>query len=143
MKSIDTKDEALALLQAVVDEAGADHHPATVNGKRASLSVGARYFGNDHETPVCIIGHVMAKLGLTESDLTYLHGDGSIYNHGMNTTQFNLLRMSGVEMSQDAHRLFSYAQARQDAGMSWGSMLQWTYMYAASSQFPEYPRITK
>jgi hypothetical protein len=87
--------EALELLNRVVEEKGADH---VYQGKCVYFHGGA---------PACIIGHVMAYKGITPDDL-----------EGNENSMAALMLDLGED--QKTRILLSIVQSKQDGGIPWG-----------------------
>lgn len=96
-----------------------------INAKRASMLLGmviggkenynyrlndgkCAYFNGDG-SPSCVVGHVLAKVGLSINPM----------NSG-NTARFHLLNLAKENFTPKAIRLLRIAQKNQDTGSTWG-----------------------
>lgn len=114
-------DDALTLLEQVVSESGTKHEV-----------MNCVYFqGSDSDeaaaTPVCIVGHVLDKLGKNLGDLSDLDCSGASV-HRINTTDFSSLGVDALDITDDARGLLYEAQMQQDGNRtndrSWGAALE-------------------
>jgi hypothetical protein len=101
------KDKALELLDKAVAEKGADH---TVDG--------CVYF--EGGAPHCIVGHVLAEVGVTESDFEDAYNKGSGYDP--NGQSFGVLYTRDfitekVKFTSEAAQILEDAQQMQDYGV--------------------------
>lgn len=106
------------LLKDIVREFGEDHtysNPATLLDTGTN---GCDYWHDDEDKPGCLIGHALHRLGVPGD---WLHGQ-----EGSNAeTLLNMLRANYLwNIDQDSTRLFTVAQARQDALDPWGVALK-------------------
>jgi hypothetical protein len=111
------RDRAVELLRQQVEKVGADH----VYGSRVCV-----YF-NDDGCPSCIVGHVLADLGV---QLGQVHELASGADMG-NGIAINAVRVEGVEMTEGARTVFAVAQRLQDNGETWGDALEGAVLRAA------------
>lgn len=109
---------AIGLLRLVVFEKGADfvYEKVDFDGAHIPRCV------NFHEgEPSCIVGHVLANLGVSAEDAARMGVDGnmSAINVAGNLERF------GYEwkIDSDAVDILTAAQIRQDNGQSWGEAL--------------------
>jgi hypothetical protein len=108
------KDKALELLDAAVTLKGADYV--------LPYGEGCLYFEEDGTTPVCIVGHALASVGVKLGDLGPIGMEDRSYRSPEMDNQ-RVLRsteIDGVELSEDARLVFDQAQSYQDEGWSWG-----------------------
>lgn len=113
-----TGEQALLLLRKVVFEKGADYVYKGPNPDRPTIC----YNVWDGQ-PSCIIGHVLAELGLKASD----YEDQALGAELSITSLAGLLRSSKTfewDISGDAVKVLSVAQEMQDEGHSWGAALE-------------------
>lgn len=78
-----------------------------------------RYFAGDEgeeaETPCCVIGHVLVRIGLTRRDL--MLSDNVL---SPNTARFDLLEYTwGRKIEYQAAKFLSEVQREQDNGITW------------------------
>lgn len=77
------------------------------------------FYFNDDNTPSCLVGHYLAKLGL----------DPEVLQGVMNTEEIVSQRIierlmnAGIEFTPNAIRVLDRAQLHQDCGGTWGSAL--------------------
>lgn len=112
-------DAATALLQRAVEDRG-EHFQYLPKQSQYGLFSACRYFHGEQGAPGCIVGLAMSYLGLSNKSLATMDTCGGIGG----ATQRAHLHSIGVTMSEQAVALFRGAQRRQDAGMSWGRVLQ-------------------
>lgn len=122
-----TYDRALSLLNAAIAEKGEDYkYP-----KNPSVFGGCVYFDPDTRQPSCIIGHVLAYLGLTAEDMEI---DSPLPDiDSRNALAFASLVEEG-DIQVDSPRteaLLQVAQEQQDQGSSWGDAVAAAVSYAA------------
>lgn len=67
----------------------------------------------DAPQPGCLVGHVLAKLGVPLADLAAHEGDGAS----------SLVRHLGIGLSDSTEYLLDLAQDSQDSGTTWGAAL--------------------
>jgi hypothetical protein len=112
------KDKALELLDAAVTLKGADYV--------LPYGEGCLYFEEDGTTPVCIVGHALASVGVKLGDLGPIKISNSFSNYYGKDAEMDNQRVlrsteiDGVELSEDARLVFDQAQSYQDEGWSWG-----------------------
>lgn len=70
------------------------------------------YFDPQTHEPSCIVGHVMAAIGITRHDLAV--------HENVDMTIFTLARERHLEMDFAAKSLLMRAQGSQDDGVTWG-----------------------
>ena len=122
-----TYDRALSLLNAAIAEKGEDYkYP-----KNPSVFGGCVYFDPDTRQPSCIIGHVLAHLGVTAEDMEIdspLPGIGS-----RNVSTFTaLVRAKNIRVdSPRTEALLQVAQEERDQGSSWGDAVAAALIRAA------------
>lgn len=112
-----TAEGAIGLLRMVVFEKGADFRYQKVASPN-----GYPWCVNFHEgQPSCIVGHVLANLGLTGEDAGRWRVAGDV---GVSET---FGRLDGTEFGwtadTDAADILTIAQSQQDNGMTWGEAL--------------------
>jgi len=108
------KAKAFELLDAAVALKGADY--VLPKGE------GCLYFEEDGTTPVCIVGHALASLGVKLGDLSSLGKEDRSYRspEADNERVFRSTEVAGVEVSENARVVFDQVQAYQDEGWPWG-----------------------
>jgi hypothetical protein len=113
------KDKAFELLDAAVALKGADY--------TLPKGEGCMYFEEDGTTPVCIVGHALASVGVKLGDLSSRGreaGNLSYRSHEAdNERVFRQTEIDGVEVSEDARLVFDAVQSYQDEGYSWGDAI--------------------
>lgn len=111
-----TYDRALALLEEIVAEKGADYvyteDPVTIEKQGGHTA--CFYAAADSSTPGCIIGHLIHQLN-PDTNLNHLDGYGAI--GAINSAGYL------VELYSKTGRLLVNVQNRQDSGSSWGDSL--------------------
>jgi hypothetical protein len=105
-------DKAKLLLQDVVDEFGRDYKYDFGATEETKL-YGCLYFMDD-TTPGCIVGQVLARLGVTRS---------SIGSMNVSTNVENLRQRGFLNADDKTVDLLARAQAQQDDGKTWGAAL--------------------
>jgi hypothetical protein len=117
----------LALLAEVVAEVGEDHVYPDYGG-----FAGCKYF-SDSGQPLCIVGHVLAKLGVDPALVNQpAHYSDSISLNGVGID--SVCRQLGSllpNFTPDAIAVLSAAQRVQDDGKTWGEALRYAREYMA------------
>lgn len=104
-----TYDETVKILREVVAEKGEDYvYPGAA--KNDIPGARCKYFENDG-TPSCIVGHVLARYGLTLEELTDVHNAW--------TTPAKLLDLGLISTTPRVIELLAVAQGKQDFGSPW------------------------
>lgn len=108
--------EAVDYLYRAVLDRGEDHF---VDDEDSGGIKRCRYFNTNH-TPQCIVGHVLADLGVDPNVLIEAGVNGvAVWDIG------DVLRKDcEIDLEPGAIGALSVAQASQDRGLSWGLALQ-------------------
>lgn len=101
-------DRALDLLRRVVEGREDYVYQRLTDGSGEDVCA---YFDLTTGQPSCLVGHVLAEVGVTLDTLPDRHNVGSGIHH---------LDVPGVEMTRGARRVLSAAQRAQDRGTPWG-----------------------
>lgn len=112
-----TFEEASSLLADVVAEKGESYKYADYYGACVYFGTGV-----DGYVPACIVGHVLARKGLTFEDL----GGDAIYGSMNAGCGVDILLQRGVlTVDHDVTaKLLAWAQEDQDTGIAWGAAVK-------------------
>jgi hypothetical protein len=113
------KDKAIELMEQVVAEKGEDH-----------VVTKCEYFNPLDGTPVCIVGHVIDRLGKGLGDMSSARRAVSMSAEGLNGVTIDSLVVDGIEFTDDAVNALRFAQEVQDnqrplIDPNWGSAIQY------------------
>lgn len=137
MTRIINYDEAARLLKEQVQKRGSDYvyTPVTVLDDEGYVEdESCMYFNPEDGSPSCIVGHVVADLGLTLDTLVevaterYSGASAQYLNNGAiaDTLTGALMETERLDLyfTPSAEKLLRRAQSNQDAGHSWGWAVQ-------------------
>lgn len=110
---------ALAILTKVVSAVGKDHVYVNNDGIKAGGIIGAECtYVHDGDTPGCIVGHAMVRLGVSVGELKPLNTAGAL------SLLWELEEKGVLKTTSMARNVFMEAQMAQDRGATWGEALK-------------------
>jgi hypothetical protein len=113
-----TAEQVLATLREVVAERPTYVYEAPEGYASETNETSVACFYVHGNTPGCIVGHVLARLGVPLSDLALVEGRGAYKVADW------FLDITDPDGATDVEHVLSVVQMHQDRGDSWGSALE-------------------
>ena len=126
MTEIIDRERAVELLRKQVEAKGTDYE------YEAPASIGrCVYFDNDG-CPSCVVGYVLADLGVTLGGVHEIGRDPGSPSDSGNQIAISAVNVDGVQLTSGARHVLATAQRAQDNGQPWGEALNLAVAAAAS-----------
>lgn len=130
---------ALSTAEAIVEEFGEEYVYPKSSERESCAYLKKGENGKFDLTGACLVGKVLAKLGVDMTKFLWVTADGEQLGYSDNTARFSTLEHErfGIEVTDKAKRFLSSAQYRQDDNDTWGEALKAGLEAAASARYNE------